>query len=213
MPPDPADDPNALLQPPFANSVRRIYATLSKVRVGPVSETYVPFVSRPTRSLKHPQLGSFHFVSGVDASSSASLAAYINSLTYAIEDTSAWFSKGPVWKVRNGCYCCFNAFSRVDVRVDVKIPGGVHAYVVDLRGERCVVLGLGGVRNDTDMDARGVDTMRHRTCGRKRMCRRCSVLSCIRTIRRIGWKRIASWIRLRRARARCGSCKLSRPCL
>ncbi|KAG8216377.1 Chs5p-Arf1p-binding proteins-domain-containing protein, partial [Butyriboletus roseoflavus] len=81
-------------------------------------------------------LGSFHFVSGVDASSSASLAAYINSLTYAIEDNSAWFSKGSVWKVRNGCYCCFNAFSRVDIRVDVKIPGGVHAYVVDLRGER-----------------------------------------------------------------------------
>ncbi len=33
---------------------------------------------------------------------------------------------------------CFNAFSRVDVRVDVKIPGGVVAYVIDLRGERCV---------------------------------------------------------------------------
>ncbi|KAG9311813.1 chaps family protein, partial [Chiua virens] len=81
-------------------------------------------------------LGSFHLVSGVDASSSASLAAYINSLTYAIEDNSAWFSKGTAWKVRNGCYCCFNAFSRVDVRVDVKIPGGVHAYVVDLRGDR-----------------------------------------------------------------------------
>lgn len=85
------------------------------------------------------QLGSFHFVSGVDASSSASLAAYINSLTYAIEDNSAWFSKGQVWKVRNGCYCCFDAFSRVDIRVDVKIPGGVNAYVVDLRGERCVL--------------------------------------------------------------------------
>ncbi|KAF9236058.1 Chs5p-Arf1p-binding proteins-domain-containing protein [Melanogaster broomeanus] len=81
-------------------------------------------------------LSSFHFVSGVDASSSASLAAYINSLTYAFEDNSAWFSKGSTWKVRNGCYCCFNAFSRVDIRVDVKIPGGVHAYVVDLRGER-----------------------------------------------------------------------------
>ena len=35
-------------------------------------------------------------------------------------------------------HSCFNAFSRVDVRVDVKIPGGVQAYVVDLRGERCV---------------------------------------------------------------------------
>lgn len=31
---------------------------------------------------------------------------------------------------------CFNAFSRVDVRVEVRIPGGVDAYVVDLRGER-----------------------------------------------------------------------------
>jgi len=37
-------------------------------------------------------------------------------------------------------FSCFNAFSRVDVRVDVKIPGGVHAYVIDLRGERCVPL-------------------------------------------------------------------------
>ncbi|KDQ60015.1 hypothetical protein JAAARDRAFT_205079 [Jaapia argillacea MUCL 33604] len=81
-------------------------------------------------------LGSYHYISGVDASSSASLAAYINSLTYAIEDTAGWLSKGPTWKVKNGCYCCFNAFSRVDIRVDVKIPGGVNAYVIDLRGER-----------------------------------------------------------------------------
>lgn len=81
-------------------------------------------------------LGSYHYISGVDASSSASLAAYINSLTYAIEENVAWFSKTPTWKVKNGCYCCFNAFSRVDMRVDVKIPGGVNAYVIDLRGER-----------------------------------------------------------------------------
>ncbi|KAJ6606688.1 chaps family protein [Mycena sp. CBHHK59/15] len=93
-------------------------------------------VVKSTGKTGQRDLGSYHFVSGVDASSSASLAAYINSLTYAIEDSSAWFSKTPAWKVRNGCYCCFNAFSRVDFRVDVKIPGGVNAYVVDLRGER-----------------------------------------------------------------------------
>ncbi|TFY80973.1 hypothetical protein EWM64_g3038 [Hericium alpestre] len=81
-------------------------------------------------------LGSYHYISGIDASSSASLAAYINSLTYAIEEPQAWFSNKPTWKVKNGCYCCFNAFSRVDVRVDVKIPGGVIASVIDLRGER-----------------------------------------------------------------------------
>ncbi|KAF7338736.1 hypothetical protein MSAN_02195900 [Mycena sanguinolenta] len=93
-------------------------------------------VVKSTGKAGQRDIGSYHFVSGVDASSSASLAAYINSLTYAIEGSNAWFSSTPVWKVRNGCFCCFNAFSRVDFRVDVKIPGGVNAYVVDLRGER-----------------------------------------------------------------------------
>lgn len=45
------------------------------------------------------------------------------------------------------CRSCFNAFSRVDVRVDVRIPGGVDAYVVDLRGERYVSVRLGAVLN------------------------------------------------------------------
>ena len=53
-----------------------------------------------------PQLGTYHYVSGVDASSSASLAAYLNSLTYAVEDNAAWFSKSTAFKVRNGCYWC-----------------------------------------------------------------------------------------------------------
>ena len=80
--------------------------------------------------------------SGVEASSSASLAAYLNSLTFAVEDSAAWFGgRTSTWKVRGGTYCCFNAFSRVDIRVDVKIPGGVEAYVIDLRGERCVIFG------------------------------------------------------------------------
>jgi Chs5-Arf1p-binding protein BUD7/BCH1 len=82
------------------------------------------------------KIGSYHYISGVDASTSASLAAYLNSLTYAVEDNSTWFAKAPMWKVRSGVYCCYNAFSRIDMRVDVKIPGGVHAYVVDIRGER-----------------------------------------------------------------------------
>ncbi|KAF5318535.1 hypothetical protein D9619_010879 [Psilocybe cf. subviscida] len=93
-------------------------------------------VVKSTGKASQRDLGSYHYISGVDASSSASLAAYINSLTYAIEGNSTWFSQTPQWKVKNGCYCCFNAFSRVDIRVDVKIPGGVNAYVIDLRGER-----------------------------------------------------------------------------
>ncbi|KAN0109162.1 chaps domain containing protein [Russula decolorans] len=93
-------------------------------------------VVKSTTRAGQREMGSYHYVSGIDTSSSASLAAYINSLTYSIEESQAWFAKGPAWKVKNGCFCCFNAFSRVDVRVDVKIPGGVNAYVIDLRGER-----------------------------------------------------------------------------
>ncbi|KAG1220525.1 hypothetical protein G6F35_006644 [Rhizopus arrhizus] len=82
------------------------------------------------------ELGSYHYVSGVDASSSATLAAYLNSLTYSLDETQSWFSKSNAWRIRSGIYCCFNAFSRVDVRVEVKIPGGVESYFVDIRGER-----------------------------------------------------------------------------
>ncbi|PWN49435.1 chaps-domain-containing protein [Violaceomyces palustris] len=81
-------------------------------------------------------IGSYHYVSGVDASSSAALAAYINSLTYELDQNPAWFSSKNTYKLKSGAYCCFNAFSRVDVRVEVRIPGSVDAYVVDLRGER-----------------------------------------------------------------------------
>ncbi|PWN22373.1 chaps-domain-containing protein [Microstroma glucosiphilum] len=81
-------------------------------------------------------IGSYHYVSGVDASSSAALAAYINSLTYELEQNPAWFSGKTSYKLKSGVYCCFNAFSRVDVRVEVRIPGSVDAFVVDLRGDR-----------------------------------------------------------------------------
>lgn len=42
--------------------------------------------------------------SGVEASSSASLAAYLNSLQFSIEDSQAWFAKGSGWRVREGTY-------------------------------------------------------------------------------------------------------------
>lgn len=67
------------------------------------------------------QLGSYHYVSGVDASSSASLAAYLNSLTYAIEDQPAWFSKGPSWKVRSGSYWYVPTLSSFFIALDIDV--------------------------------------------------------------------------------------------
>lgn len=71
--------------------------------------TLIPFLA---------QIGSYHYVSGVDASSSASLAAYLNSLTYAVEDSQAWFSKSITWKVRSGCYWYAKLLSYLLARTD-----------------------------------------------------------------------------------------------
>ncbi|EFY95028.1 ChAPs domain protein [Metarhizium robertsii] len=76
------------------------------------------------------QTGIYHHVTGVDASSSASLAAYINTLTYKDNGPNA------TSKIVEGVYCCYNAFSRLDMRVHVSIPGTVESYCVDERGEK-----------------------------------------------------------------------------
>ena len=76
------------------------------------------------------QSGVYHHVTGVDASSSASLAAYINTLTYKDH------GQAPTHKIVEGLYCCYNAFSRLDMRVHVTIPGTVESYCVDERGEK-----------------------------------------------------------------------------
>lgn len=76
------------------------------------------------------QTGVYHHVTGADASSSASLAAYVNTLTFNPSDKSH--------KVVSGLYCCYNAFSHLDMRVEVKIPGSVESYCVDERGDRRV---------------------------------------------------------------------------
>ncbi|EWC47237.1 hypothetical protein DRE_03356 [Drechslerella stenobrocha 248] len=84
------------------------------------------------------EIGTYHHVTGIDASSSASLAAYINTLTYSIGENQIWFGRPQSWKIQAGTYCCYNAFSRVDMRVDVNFPGSVDAYAIDERNDRRV---------------------------------------------------------------------------
>jgi hypothetical protein len=76
------------------------------------------------------QYGSFHFVSGVDVSTPASPAAYFAELMHD------QMQAGNPWRLVGGTFCCYNAFSKVDVRIDVRLPGSIEAYCVDERGER-----------------------------------------------------------------------------
>lgn len=90
--------------------------------------------TQPKAAVK--EIGTYHHVTGVDASSSASLAAYINTLTYLIGENQLWFGRPQAWRITTGTYCCYNAFSRLDMRVNVTIPGTVDAYAIDERGEK-----------------------------------------------------------------------------
>lgn len=76
----------------------------------------------------------YHWVSGIDVSSSAAAAAHINTLTFILGETQVWFGSHRRWKIVSGVYCCWNAFSGVEVRVHAKIPGGVESYTLTLSG-------------------------------------------------------------------------------
>ncbi|KAK9431227.1 Chs5p-Arf1p-binding proteins-domain-containing protein [Lipomyces doorenjongii] len=83
------------------------------------------------------EAGTYHYVTGIDTSS-ASIAAYLNTLTYSYApgEGQLWFGKQQNWKIQTGVYCCYNSLSRVDLRVRVHIPGSVEAFVIDERGEK-----------------------------------------------------------------------------
>ncbi|KZF19685.1 clathrin-coated vesiclec protein [Xylona heveae TC161] len=89
----------------------------------------VHLVKQSTKSHGN-KIGVYHHVTGIDASSSASLAAYVNTLTYNPNEKN--------YKVISGTYCCYNAFSRVDMRVQVTIPGTVESYCIDEKGDKRV---------------------------------------------------------------------------
>ncbi|KAF1982241.1 chaps-domain-containing protein [Aulographum hederae CBS 113979] len=112
------------------SSVEARSETLAALReLGPPD--LVHLVKQPVKtSSTNKQIGVYHHVTGIDASSSASLAAYINTLTYNPSDKTQ--------KVVQGLYCCYNAFSRLDMRVQVQIPGTVESYCIDERGDKRV---------------------------------------------------------------------------
>jgi hypothetical protein len=42
------------------------------------------------------------------------------------------------WEARKCVYCCYDAFSRLDIHCCMSSPGGVHAYARDGSGHKCV---------------------------------------------------------------------------
>ncbi|KAJ1634166.1 Chs5p-Arf1p-binding proteins-domain-containing protein [Pavlovales sp. CCMP2436] len=104
--------------------------------VGPPDLCYVLKGYEPTLGLglRSTLKGYWHSVVGLDASSAAAISAYLSELSQR-QEPGAWLSAGE-WRIVGGTYCAWDAFAQRDVRVEVKIPGGVTAYSVDCHGAR-----------------------------------------------------------------------------
>uniref|UniRef100_A0A061RLV5 Bud site selection-related protein n=1 Tax=Tetraselmis sp. GSL018 TaxID=582737 RepID=A0A061RLV5_9CHLO len=81
--------------------------------------------------------GYYHWVTGLDVSSAATVAAYFADLKSNVEQYS--FLEGlistKVHDVSGGLYCCFDALSKVDLRCSFSVPGGVRVEAVDAAGK------------------------------------------------------------------------------
>ena len=93
-----------------------------------------------TLSTKTTRAGYYHFVYGVDTSSSASIAAYITSVMNLAGSDTNYFPK-PKCKVKvtNGYFCMFDAISRRDYRVEITFPGSTNVVAIDRNGERHMI--------------------------------------------------------------------------
>jgi Chs5-Arf1p-binding protein BUD7/BCH1 len=71
----------------------------------------------------------YHYIYGVNTSSLASIAAYFRKFVDSIErDKSV--------KVIFGCFCVYDCFSKLDVRVEIQIPGHSLSYLINPSGQR-----------------------------------------------------------------------------
>lgn len=87
-------------------------------------------------SKKGSEIGTFLYFTGVDTSNSASIAAHLQSLATLIGSKSQyWFGEKKYWKIPELVYCSYNAFSKVDMRVTVHIPGKFESVVVNNDGK------------------------------------------------------------------------------
>lgn len=89
------------------------------------------------QSSKTTEIGTFLYYTGVDTSSSSSIAAHLHSVAQTISDSpQSWFGKAKPWKVSKAVYTTYNAFSHCDVSVTVNFPGTVTSYIINEHGEK-----------------------------------------------------------------------------
>lgn len=90
-------------------------------------------------SSKIERAGYFHYVFGVDLSSTASPSAYIKSVMglagHIGMDTPNSKKKSKI-QVKSATFCTYDIVTRRDIRVEICFPGSTNVVAYDENGER-----------------------------------------------------------------------------
>lgn len=93
-------------------------------------------IHKQLASLKRPEFGTFLYFTGVDTLNLASIAAHLQGLANLMTlKAQYWFGEKKHFKVPELTYCSYNAFSQVDMRVTVHIPGKFECVIVSKDGK------------------------------------------------------------------------------
>ena len=84
---------------------------------------------------KSSSFGFYHYNYGLCPSTPAAISAYVTRLLKAQETESNWFSNGK-WLISKACYCMFDVFSRIDIYLEIMIPGGMRLYGIQPKMKR-----------------------------------------------------------------------------
>ena len=121
-----AQEPESLYQEAIKSRIKSIKTFQD---FGPADLCYLTKEYQKSLSFsKQPaKMGFYHYVYGLDASSPASVSAHLKRLLQMQEKEKTWFSSGR-WKITKGTFCIYDAFSKVDIHVEIGIPGGMKLY-------------------------------------------------------------------------------------
>ncbi|ODV94549.1 hypothetical protein PACTADRAFT_58859 [Pachysolen tannophilus NRRL Y-2460] len=79
---------------------------------------------------------TFLYYTGVDVSNAAQVAVHLQGIAQVINfQPQLWYGKHKHFNVIQSTYCAFNAFSKMDTRVTVHIPGRIESSFVDINGD------------------------------------------------------------------------------
>ncbi|KAK6457052.1 Chs5p-Arf1p-binding proteins-domain-containing protein [Scheffersomyces xylosifermentans] len=134
LPPTMASIPEAKEEYLGSSLIERTGRLHSFVDLGPADLCNI--YKHSITSKKGTEIGTFLYFTGIDTSNSASIAAQLQGLATLMGSKSQyWFGEKKHWKVPQMTYCTYNAFSKVDMRVTVHIPGKFECSVVNSDGK------------------------------------------------------------------------------